>query len=379
MQTRITTQPLATRVHKFTWVALACTGLLSACGALEEQKVEYRNAKRVSTLDVPPDLTQLARDNRYALPSASVSATNTPTTSSVPTATPSTALSSAGDVRIERSGQLRWLVVNRPPEALWNPVREFWKDTGFELATEQEALGILETEWAENRSKLPQDFIRSTIGRLFDGLYSTGERDKFRTRLERTADGSTEIYITHRGLEEVYTSETKDKTTWQSRASDTGLESEFLRRLMLKLGAPSSQAQALSTSTPDNKPAPVGVTNGAASLTLNEGFDQAWRRVGLALDRTGFTVEDRNRAEGRYFVRYVPAQAAVSEDKPKEGFFARWFGNSKKPTEIAPVRYQITVKRQGSQTLLGVLNAQGETETTGSAQQILAVIAADLK
>ncbi len=379
MQPRTPPPPFATRVHKLTWVALACTGLLSACGALEEQKVEYRNAKRVSTLDVPPDLTQLARDNRYALPSASVSATSTSTATGAPTATPSTALSSAGDVRIERSGQLRWLVVNRPPEALWNPVREFWKDTGFELATEQEALGLLETEWAENRSKLPQDFIRSTIGRLFDGLYSTGERDKFRTRLERTADGNTEIYITHRGLEEVYTSEAKDKTTWQSRASDAGLESEFLRRLMLKLGAPATQALALSTPAPENKPMPVGATSGAASLTLNEGFDQAWRRVGLALDRTGFTVEDRNRAEGRYFVRYVPTQVAASEDKPKEGFFARWFGNSKKTTEIAPVRYQITVKRQGSQSLVGVLNAQGETEATGSAQQILALIASDLK
>jgi outer membrane protein assembly factor BamC len=280
-------------------------------------------------------------------------------------------------VRIERSGQQRWLVVNRPPEVLWNNVREFWKDSGFELAVEQEALGVLETEWTENRSKLPQDFIRSTIGRLFDGLYSTGERDKFRTRLERNAEGKTEIYITHRGLEEVYTSEAKDKTTWQPRANDLGLESEFLRRLMLKLGAPSAQAQALSSVPPISKAAQVTIANGTANLALNDSFDTTWRRVGLALDRTGFTVEDRNRAEGRYFVRYVPNSAGNTE-KPKEGLFARLF-SSKKTEEIAPARYQITVKAQGTQTLLSVLNTKGEPEATGVAQRILEVIAADLK
>ncbi len=362
--------------HKLTWVAVACLGLLAGCGALEEQKVEYRNAKRVNNLDVPPDLSQLTRDSRYALPGPNVSAANAPAAATA-SGTAATAPSSAGDVRIERSGQQRWLVVNRPPEVLWNNVREFWKDSGFELAVEQEALGVLETEWTENRSKLPQDFIRSTIGRLFDGLYSTGERDKFRTRLERNAEGKTEIYITHRGLEEVYTSEAKDKTTWQPRANDLGLESEFLRRLMLKLGAPSAQAQALSSVPPISKAAQVIIANGAANLALNDSFDTTWRRVGLALDRTGFTVEDRNRAEGRYFVRYVPNSAGNTE-KPKEGFFARLF-SSKKTEEIAPARYQITVKAQGTQTLLSVLNTKGEPEATGVAQRILEVIAADLK
>ncbi len=368
------TTPFASQVRHLAWATLACAGLLSGCGALEEQKVEYRNAKRVSTLDVPPDLTQLARDNRYALPSASVSASNLPTANSAPT--PSTAVSNVGDVRIERLGQQRWLVVARPPELLWNPVRDFWRDSGLTLAVEQEALGILETEWAENRSKLPQDFIRSTIGRLFDGLYSTGERDKFRTRLERNADGHTEIYITHRGLEEVYTSDAKDKTTWQPRASDTGLESEFLRRLMLKLGAPESQAQALAQPLAASKSLKPTVANGTATLTLDESFDQAWRRVGLALDRTGFTVEDRNRVEGRYFVRYVPAQQATAPTNT--GFFSRMFGASKS-TEASPVRAQIALQRQGSQTVVSVLNSQGSAEAADPAQRVLEAIAADLR
>ena len=86
----------------------------------------------------------------------------------------------------------------------------------------------METEWAENRAKLPQDLIRKTIGKLLDGMYSTGERDKFRTRLERNAQGGVEIYITHRGLQEIYPTKERDSTTWTVRPSDPDLEAELL-------------------------------------------------------------------------------------------------------------------------------------------------------
>jgi outer membrane protein assembly factor BamC len=158
--------------------------------------VDYKSASATQKglgLEVPPDLSQLTRDSRYVVPGMAVSANAyqvaQPNTSAV---TP-TATSAIGDVRIERAGTQRWLVVNRPAEKLWDPVREFWKESGFQLPIEQAELGILETDFAENRAKLPQDFIRNTIGKVLDSLYSTGERDKFRTRLERTANGGTEI------------------------------------------------------------------------------------------------------------------------------------------------------------------------------------------
>ena len=224
---------------------LALVMALSACSTsiLEGDKIDYKSAAKGSSLEVPPDLTQLSRDSRYAMPGGSVSAAAMQAGQAAqPSGNANAAALSLGDVRIERDGSQRWLVVNRPADKLWEPVRDFWLESGFTLAQSEANVGIMETDWAENRAKLPQDFIRSTIGKLMESLYSTGERDKFRTRLERNANGSTEIYITHRGMVEVYGNVTKDSTVWQPRPSDPELETEFLRRLMVKLGVSQEQA-----------------------------------------------------------------------------------------------------------------------------------------
>ena len=358
------------------WTALAMAAFLATgCSVLQEDKIDYKSAKQVSTLEVPPDLSQLNRETRYVVPG------NVVTASGYQVAQPAqkvpTAATTVGDVRIERAGNQRWLVVNRPADQLWSPVRDFWQENGFLLTLDQENLGVMETDWAENRAKLPQDIIRSTLGKVFDSLYSTGERDKFRTRLERNANGSTEIYISHRGMVEVYNSERKDTTVWQPRPADVELEAEFLRRLMVKLGVTQEQSKALLAAGATATSSKVATVNNQPVVQINEGFDRAWRRVGLALDRTGFTVEDRDRAQGLYFVRYVEADATkAAEAKP--GFFSRLFGSST-PKEAAPVRYRISVKSSADQTTVAVLNASGQPEASATAQRIVQIIADDLK
>ena len=172
---------------------IGLTIALGACSVLEGDKIDYKSASKGSTLEVPPDLKTLSRDTRYTVPGGVVSANAMQANQAAQPSGPATALSSLGDVRIERNGNQRWLVVNRPADQLWDPVREFWLENGFTLALDQSNIGIMETDWAENRAKIPQDFIRNTLGRVLDSLYSTGERDKFRTRLERNAQGGTEI------------------------------------------------------------------------------------------------------------------------------------------------------------------------------------------
>jgi outer membrane protein assembly factor BamC len=251
-------------------------------------------------------------------------------------------------------------------------VADFWKENGFILATDQEKLGIMETDWAENRAKIPQDFIRSTIGKVFDNLYSSGERDKFRTRLERSSDGGTEIYISHRGMEEVYTSAQKDSTAWQPRDSDPELETEFLRRLMIKLGATSEEAQSAVAAAPVKPVARVVNDAQGPVLVVDESFDLAWRRVGLSLDRTGFTVEDRDRTKGIYFVRFVPAN---SPDKEKKGFLSRLFSSKE---EARPAQYQFKVSGAGESTSVSVLDAKGNAAAQADAKRIVELLAADL-
>jgi outer membrane protein assembly factor BamC len=351
-------------------VLAACAAFaLSACSTLEGEKVDYKSTGKGVSLEVPPDLTQLSRDPRYQIPGGAVTASGYQVGQAAPTLP--TAANTLGDVRIERDGTQRWLVVNRAPDQLWQPIRDFWLENGFLLATDDQNLGIMETDWAENRAKIPQDFIRNTLGKLLDSVYSTSERDKFRTRLERTANGGTEIYISHRGMQEVYSTERKDQTVWQPRPTDPELEAEFLRRLMVKLGAPQSYAKAVAVQ-PVPQTSRVAMVGNTPVVQIDEDFDRAWRRVGLALDRTGFTVEDRDRAKGVYYVRYVPPDA----DKNEPGFLAKLFSREK--TED-PLKYRIALKSEGERTTVSVLKANGTPETSENAQRIVKVIADDLK
>jgi len=362
---------------------LACLGLvvaLSACTVFDNEKINYKSAKRAtSTLEVPPDLTQLNRDSRYVVPGgAAVSAAGFEAAQALASpATATTAPSSLGDVRIERDGNTRWLVIKRPADKLWDPTRDFWVDSGFLLTIDQSNLGIMETDWAENRAKLPQDFVRQTIGKLLDSVYSTSERDKFRTRMERRPDGTTEIYISHRGMQEVYTSANKmeERTVWQPRPSDPELEAEMLRRLMVKLGGANEvqSKQLIAAAAPQVTSAQVTNVGGTPVVQLNESFDRAWRRVGLTLDRTGFTVEDRDRSQGVYFVRYV----APNADRKDQGFLGKIFNRN--PDAQAPVRYRIAVKGEGSGTTVTVLGEGGSPAPATDANRIVKVIADDLK
>ena len=350
------------------------TVLAAGCSMLQEDKIDYKSAKRGSTLDVPPDLTQLSRDSRYTVPGGVVTASGYQTSQPSQATAATTAATTIGDVRIERAGSQRWLVVDRPADKLWTPLRDFWQENGFLLDLDQESLGIMETDWAENRAKLPQDFIRSTIGKVFDSLYSTGERDRFRTRLERTANGGTEIYISHRGMVEVYSNKDKDQTVWQPRPADVELETEFLRRLMVKLGVTEAQSQAIAASAPAQQAvARVTQVNNAPVVQFDDNFDRAWRRVGLSLDRTGFTVEDRDRSKGLYFVRYIEPVM----DTKQPGFFARMFGASK--TEAATERYRVAVTSTDNKTTVAVLDNQGRPDGSAAAQRIAKLLAEDLK
>ncbi len=347
---------------------------LTACAAFEGDKIDYKSAGKAPTLAVPPDLTQLSRENRYAVPGGAVTASayqagiaNAP---GVPTAA-----GTIGDVRMERAGTQRWLVVGRPADQLWEAVRDFWQENGFLLTMDQRNLGIMETDWAENRAKLPQDIIRGTLGKLIESVYSTGELDRFRTRMEPSPNG-TEIYVSHRGMVEVYTNIRQDQTKWQPRPVDTELEAEFLRRLMVKLGVSQEQSKALTASGAVAPPsARVGNVAGQPVVQITDGFERAWRRVGLALDRTGFTVEDRDRTAGTYFVRYVPP----NPDKKEPGFLGKLFSFGRGGAADKPLKFRIVVKSQGDASTVAVLNETGAPETSANAQRIVQVIADDLK
>jgi outer membrane protein assembly factor BamC len=361
---------------KRTATVLALASLLSACSVLQEDKIDYKSAAKAPTLEIPPDLTQLRKESRYAIESSSSTASSFQNAGSR-VVDAGTASNELGPVKMERQGNQRWLVASLPADKVWEPLREFWTSNGFVLVTDAPDVGIMETEWAENRAKLPQDFIRKTLGKVLDSLYSTGERDKFRTRIERNVQGGVEIYITHRGMIENYADAQKDRTIWQPRPSDPELEIEFLRRLMVKLGtSPESAKAATAVVAAADTGSQVSNLNGQPMIALADNMDRAWRRTGVALDRSGFTVEDRDRSAGVYFVRYV---AAGTSGEPT-GFLGRLFG-SKKDTPSTLTKYQIKLTSSGeNQSTLRVLTASGQPEPSAQdAERILKLIAAELR
>lgn len=379
-ETPIVKSPLAATPVRC--AALALTIALAGCSSLDSllagDRVDYRNPTlKPRALEVPPDLTQLARDPRYATQGGVVSASATAQTPQLlpagSAALASVAPGAAGKVRVEKQGHLRWLVAQDSPEQLYPQVKAFWEERGFRLTTDNPQAGVMETDWVENRAKLPNDLIRSTLGRLVDRLYDSGERDRFRTRIERGGEG-TEIYITHRGLEEVYTTPQKDSTGWRPRDNDSQLEAELLTQLLTRLGARDQATARAEVAAAPEVPTRARALAAPSTLEVDEPFDRAWRRVGLALDRSGFTVEDRDRSGGLYYVRYVDPKAAAVEEP---NFFARLFG-AKGPNKD-PVRYRISVKGNGDKSTVAIQTSAGAAETGAAGQTIVARLVNELR
>jgi outer membrane protein assembly factor BamC len=382
---------LPRRPGALTFVATAAF-LLSACsGSLmpESKKIEYKSAGKLPSLEVPPDLTQPTRDERYAVPDVTPRGTATYSEyagerRAGESSTSPSVLPSVDKMRIERAGSQRWLVVGGTPDKVWPSIKEFWQELGFIVDLELPEAGVMETDWAENRAKLPQDIIRSTIGKVFDSLYSTAERDKFRTRLEAGPEpGTTEIYISHRGMYEVYVTEGKDQTRWQPRPAEPELEAEMLRRLMVRLGAEETRAQAMIAAGPKEDRAKLTrAADGAGALTLLESFDRAWRRVGLSLDRVGFTVEDRDRSKGLYYVRYIDPEAENRKKDEGEGWLAKLnpVNLFKGKPEVDPTRqYRIQVVGADNESTVRVLSGEGGVDNSETARKILGLLHEQLK
>ncbi|MCM2572836.1 outer membrane protein assembly factor BamC [Achromobacter xylosoxidans] len=361
--------------------ALMSLVLLAGCSEVNqflgnEESVNYKSAvtQRGEPLSIPPDLTQAASDPRYRAP-ASGSTTysqfqqqgqaqaNAPKASNV--------LPNRQDMRVERDGDLRWLVVDRAPEDVFPRLVDFWTENGFTVASNNPAAGLIETDWAENRAKIPESWLRQALGAVLESAWDSGEREKFRTRVERV-NGHTEIYVSHRQMLEKRVGNDGSQVQWQNGKEDPGLNAAMLARMMVYLGTDVDNARKLvqqAEAAPQKPAVQQDVRTQGAALIVSESFDRAWRRVGVALDGGGFSVEDRDRSAGDYYVRYFDTDTGEKIDQP--GFFSRMFSGDKKAE--AP-QYRIHLVGSGEQTTVTVLDAKGERDNSATAQRLLSVL-----
>jgi outer membrane protein assembly factor BamC len=358
-------------------LALGLTACSSFSSLTASDKVDYKKQGEVRgpNLALPPDLITAQADRRFIVQDGTATMSEYSQAVKKSSQMRTNVLTGIPGMKIERDGDKRWLVVDKSAASLYPQIKDFWQENGFLLLIDSPSTGIMETDWAENRTKIPQDIIRRTLGKVLDSLYDSGERDKFRTRLEVQKPEVTEIYISHKGAIEVPLKDasTTISTRWTVRPSDPELEAIFLTRLMERLGMTQEQAKAQITTTAAAPKTPKAklIEDGAETrIEMTQSFDRAWRDVGLALDRSNFTVDDRDRSKGIYFVRYVnPKELGDSR-----GWFGRTFGKTNDADKKAKV-YRVVVQDRGqNQIVISVQDSDGKPENTATGNQLLTTL-----
>ena len=354
---------------------------LAGCDTLNDwlapDRVNYKAAETAPSLTVPSDLTTADISQRYAAPPKINSLGGAAERAVTPAGNATLGVPNAQDpfgMHIESDGDHRWLVVDgRSPDQVWGPLKEFWEENGFTLKTDAPQTGIMATDWAENRANIPNDWFRNSVGKLLDFAYSSGTRDMFRTQVDRASDGSTDISVTHSAMEEVLTGQDKTSSRWEARPRNPQLEAAVLTKLMQKFGLTEAQSQKLmAEARPSGAKVAVDQAAGGSTLDLAEPFDRAWLRVGLALDRTNFTVDNRDRDKGIYYVHFSDSMAELK----KEGLFGKLFSsNTPKPTR----QFIVNVwSKADSVTQVGVVDANGQPDNSSDAQRIVSLLHAQL-
>jgi outer membrane protein assembly factor BamC len=386
---------MTTRFPHPSWRAVTLVAALTALTAcstrfdslLPDRRPDYRQSKPAQRLEVPPDLTSSTIDDTLVVPeinpagSASLSAyTSERGGQQQPQARKAEAvLPPQTGVTLEQEGNQRWLLIAAPADQVWPKVREFWTSNGFALKRDDPTIGIMETDWVENRADIPQDGLRAILKKYLDILYSAPTRDRFRTRLERSADGkSTEVYLTHSGVEEVAVGGASASATntyiWQRRPADPELEAEMLNRLTVYLGASEKRAeaqQARAATAPAGPRVSLVEQGGESRLIVGEDYSRAWRLVGLALDNSNYAVEEQNRGQGLYVVEYRDPEK--ENQKPgDEGWLSKLaFWRSKPDAPPVGTRYRVRLSGQGQQTIVVVRDASDQPDSSAGARQVL--------
>ncbi|WP_269532177.1 outer membrane protein assembly factor BamC [Chitinimonas sp. BJYL2] len=354
----------------------------------EPKTPEYAQARKSiqnRPLEVPPDLTTPEANGSYLIPGLNGAA---PSAAGQKLLETGAVLPGFTNARLESAGNQRWLVVNAPADKVWPTVRQFWLDQGYKLTIDNPTAGLLETNWAEERPELPVGGIRAAIQRGLGTLYSTGKVNQYRIRLERASADSTEIYIAHRGMEENYVGANREDTRWTVMPANPEREAAQLKKLLVTLGvSPDSATQLAAAAKPgeateaiaaDGKARAALVTvEGIKTIQMEDGFDRAWRRVGLALERAGYEITDRDRTLGVYYVR--PGMVRKAKE---EGFLSKlafWKDDSAKTEEVPADEVLVGVVSKGGQSTVRVGRRNGAALPEADIAKVLDPLLVELR
>ncbi|CAH2810534.1 MAG: Probable transmembrane protein precursor [Candidatus Burkholderia crenata] len=376
-------------------------GFVAGCGTSSPDAINYKSDSRSkqASLTVPPNLLDETGDQRSLLPQGGqASLSDLQQVQKVAPNAP-TVIPPVSGMHIQRDGTERWLVIDtKAPDQVWPQIRRFWQEQGFLLVVDARDKGVMETDWNETHPQISDGLIRNTLSMATGNSYVAAERNKYRTRFEAAPNGGTYVFISQKGMREALTGTNNDQSQWQAKPNDPALEGEYLKRLMANLAVADTRqasgqtgaadaAMAAAASSPSSAtsaqraaqnvalaaqtPIQEDVVPEANSVEINlpESYDRAWLRVGLALDRTNFTVDDRDRGRGIYFVRYVDPKDLTSAE---QGFWNQVFHGKK---EKLAKNYEINVRAwTETQTRVSIIDSKGNVDSSPQARQIMGLL-----
>ncbi|MDF7676431.1 outer membrane protein assembly factor BamC [Neisseriaceae bacterium ESL0693] len=364
---------------------------LAACASKKQSlpKLDYQSQnKKVVRLDVPPDLTNPSQGDRYQLPAATLangavraSDLSKPGNAGAAANSNAQVLTQVDSIHMHRDGTMRWLSIsNKQAAELWPLLKAFWQEQGFTIEREEPSIGLMQTSWAENRAKLPNDAIRGLFEKVgLGGVYSSGERDMFTIRLERNPQGGTDVFFSQKGMKEVYTSKNADSTAWQPRPNEPELEAAFLARFMQYLGADEQQVKQEITAQKQKEDVSVLAKQEGNQIIVTGPHERNWRRISLALDRIGLNVLGENAEKHAFLVEVAPAEGAAPVKKP--GMFSRMFGRHKnQPAATQQPRFVVLAEPLPTEgTRITLIDQDGAPYTDKNAQNWLQQLTQQLR
>lgn len=375
-----------------TFALLLSLSLLHGCGSMDvgdylpDQRLAYKKQREAEeNLELPPDLTAGRFDDAMDVPDLGGSATYSEYQNERRTkrqiAVSREVLPEVKDVTLQRAGDRRWLEISASPQQVWPRLVAFWREQGILLAEQDPAAGILKTDWLENRADIRKDFVTRTLRKVVDGLYATSTRDQYRVRIEPgLKGGTTDLYLTHRGMEERLVSNTVGEganSVWEPSGSDPDKEAAMLRRLMVYLGVTEARAERVIAEQRAQKAGARLIEEGGHPvLVIDDDFRNAWRTTGVALDRVGFAVEDRDRSQGLYYVRYDDPDQGMPEKPGMLSKLAFWKRDRRVDT-VTP--YQVKLTASGAQTRVEVRDRAGRADRSTTARRILTLLSEQLR
>jgi outer membrane protein assembly factor BamC len=277
------------------------------------------------------------------------------------------------DVRIQRLGDRRWLVIPEPPTVVWPKVRQFLAENGIDLEWEAPSQGRLDTRWLEVRNQAYRDVVRQVIRDGKESAQLTGGEDRLRLRVEPgLRERASEVHIRYEntGFATPGPSGLVDLRETPSHISQ--VEHDALNELGAYIAARVTETTVSMVALDIG----AGVksyldidANGDPLLRLVLDYERAWATVGQSLSRADIDVIDSDERAGIFTIS-VPQDLNVEAGEP--GLIRRMFSFGR-GDNMRDLQLKLEAGREGTYELVA-LDPSGQRLDREFGQQVLVLL-----